>query len=362
MNGKNKYLLSGYIELLPIEMGFVTPIFSNGQQLFIQNIDSECIIVGFEQIPENIEYQIESSTCSIQVGDKCLFAFKHENVQYDSYENLVIFFNKQILQQDIKSNVKECIYNFIDSYNDPENIAEKENVLARKRIEWKYKSVYSKLKVNASVAIVDDHILLRKGLVNLIRGVETYAVLFEAENGKDFIKLLQPKYIPDIVLLDINMPEMDGYDTALWLKKNYPNIKILALSMNDNESSIIRMMKNGAQGYILKDIDPLEFRNALDSLMRRGFYYSELVTGNLIKTVNQPEEPETLQDLIHLNAREIEFLKLVCTELTYKEIAEKMFLSVRTIDGFRDALFEKLNVKSRVGLVIYAIKNGLLKM
>jgi DNA-binding NarL/FixJ family response regulator len=219
------------------------------------------------------------------------------------------------------------------------------------------------LKTNASVAIVDDHILLRNGLANLIRGLETYAVLFEANNGKDFIKQLQPRYLPDIVLLDINMPEMDGYDTALWLKRNYPGIKILALSMHDNESSIIRMMKNGAKGYILKDIDPMEFRRALDSLMRKGFYYSELITGKLIHAVSQLDEPdEPIKCLISLNTREIEFLKLVCTEMTYKEIAEKMFLSARTIDGYRDALFEKLNVKSRVGLVLYAIKNNIVNV
>jgi two-component system invasion response regulator UvrY len=219
------------------------------------------------------------------------------------------------------------------------------------------------LKTNDSVAIVDDHILLRNGLANLIRGLETYAVLFEANNGKDFIKQLQPRYLPDIVLLDINTPEMDGYETALWLKRNYPGIKILALSMYGNEHSIIRMMKNGAKGYILKDIDPIAFRGALDLLIRKGFYYSELVTGKLIHAVshlNETGEPVKSSDL--LNAREKEFLKWVCTEMTYKEIAEKMFLSARTIDGYRDALFEKLNVKSRVGLVLYAIKHDIVNV
>ena len=219
------------------------------------------------------------------------------------------------------------------------------------------------LKTNDSVAIVDDHMLLRNGLATLIRGLETYAVLFEANNGKDFFKQLQPRYLPDIVLLDINMPEMDGYETALWLKRNYPGIKILALSMYDNENSIIRMMKNGAKGYILKDIDPMEFRSALDSLMRKGFYYSELITGKLIHAVSKLYDAgEAVKSPSLLNAREIEFLKLVCTEMTYKEIAEKMFLSARTIDGYRDALFEKLNVKSRVGLVLYAIKHNIVNV
>jgi two-component system, NarL family, invasion response regulator UvrY len=219
------------------------------------------------------------------------------------------------------------------------------------------------LKTNASVAIVDDHMLLRKELANLIRGLETYAVFFEANNGKDFIKQLQPRYLPDIVLLDINMPEMDGYETALWLKRNYPGIKIVALSMYDNEHSIIRMMKNGAKGYILKDIDPMEFRSALNSLIGKGFYYSELITSKLIHAVSKLDDAgEAVKSPSLLNVREREFLKLVCTEMTYKEIAEKMFLSARTIDGYRDALFEKLNVKSRVGLVLYAIKHNIVNV
>ena len=216
------------------------------------------------------------------------------------------------------------------------------------------------LKTNASVAIVNDHILLRNGLANLIRGLETYAILFEANDGKDFIKHLQPRYLPDIVLQDINTPERDGYETALWLKRNYPGIKILALSQYDNEHSIIRMMKNGCKGYILKDIDPLQFRRALDSLLRKGFHYSELISGKLIHAVSQLDESEeALKSIVSLNAREIDFLKLVCSEMTYKEIAEKMYLSARTIDGYRDNLFEKLNVKSRVGLVLFAIKNNI---
>jgi two-component system, NarL family, invasion response regulator UvrY len=219
------------------------------------------------------------------------------------------------------------------------------------------------LKTNASVATVNDHILLRNGLANLLRGLETYAVLFEANNGKEFIKQLQPRYLPDIVLHDINMPERDGYETAIWLKRNYPGIKIFALSQYDNEHSILRMMKNGSKGYILKDIDPFQFRRALDSLLRKGYFYSELITGKLIHAVSQLDESdEAIKSIVSLNAREIDFLKLVCSEMTYKEIAEKMFLSARTIDGYRDALFDKLNVKSRVGLVLFAIKNNIVNV
>ncbi len=213
------------------------------------------------------------------------------------------------------------------------------------------------------VALVDDHVLLRNGLASLVKSFGEYGVLFEANNGKRFIEQLQPRSLPDIVLLDINMPEMDGYDTALWLKKNHPEVKVLALSMYDNENAIIRMFKAGAKGYILKDCDPAELRTALDSIVRKGYYYSEMVTGRLIHTINQLDEEESnIKQLVQLNEREIEFLKLACTEMTYKEIADKMFLSPRTIDGYRDALFEKLNVKTRVGLVMYAIRNGIVSI
>jgi two-component system, NarL family, invasion response regulator UvrY len=213
------------------------------------------------------------------------------------------------------------------------------------------------------IALADDHVLLRNGLANLIRSFDNYDVLFEGDNGKDFIKKLDPGCLPAIVLMDINMPEMDGYETSLWLKRNYPEIKILALSMYEGEPFIIRMLKCGAKGYILKDSEPKELRTALDALVSKGFYYSELISGKLIHAVNVMDEPENnMRTFSSLSERELEFLKLACSELTYKEIADKMFLSARTIDGYRDNLFEKLRVKTRVGLVIFAIKNGIVKI
>lgn len=214
-----------------------------------------------------------------------------------------------------------------------------------------------------SVVLVDDHVLLRNGLANLIRSFGEYTVLFEAGNGHDFIRQLKPRCLPDLVLLDINMPDMDGYETALWLKRNHPEIKTLALSMYDTDNSIIRMLKNGVKGYILKDIEPIELKLALESVIYKGFYYSEMVTGKLIHTINTLDVPEyKTRQVLTLNERELEFLKLACTECTYKEIAEQMFLSPRTIDGYRDTLFEKLNVKTRVGLVLYAIRNGIVAL
>ncbi|MBN9379358.1 MAG: response regulator transcription factor [Chitinophagaceae bacterium] len=219
------------------------------------------------------------------------------------------------------------------------------------------------MNLKPSVALVDDHVLLRNGLANLIRSFGEYSVLFEAGNGNDFIRQLKPRTLPDVVLLDINMPDMDGYETALWIRRHHPEIRILALSMYDTDNSIIRMLKNGVKGYILKDIDPAELKVALESIVTKGFYYSEMVTGKLIHTINTMETVDhQVRHVLRLNDRELEFLRLACTECTYKEIAEQMYLSPRTIDGYRDTLFEKLNVKTRVGLVLYAIRNGIVAL
>jgi DNA-binding NarL/FixJ family response regulator len=210
------------------------------------------------------------------------------------------------------------------------------------------------------VAIADDHTLLRKALAKLVASFENYAVLFEAENGKEIKAKLSQSIIPDIVLLDVNMPEMDGYESVRWLYQNFPQIKVLALSMFSDEKTIIRMLRLGAKGYILKNIDPEELKNALDSVMKKNFYLSEYISGKIIsglhKDAGRDEEPVVLSE------KEKEFLRLICTEITYKDIAAKMFVSPRTVDEYRNTLFEKLKVKSRVGLVMYAMRNGLVEV
>ncbi len=210
------------------------------------------------------------------------------------------------------------------------------------------------------VALVDDHQLFREGLSELIRGFQQYEVVIEAENGQDFIHQLDGKTPPDIVLLDINMKMMDGYETAAWLKEHHPETKVLALSMYENEHAVIRMLRLGVKGYVLKDIKKQELQQALTSLVQKGYYYTELVTGKLIHAINNLDDIQpasSIRALTALNPRELEFLKLACSELTYKDIAVRMNVSAHTVDGYRDALFEKLQVKSRVGLVLYAIKN-----
>lgn len=214
----------------------------------------------------------------------------------------------------------------------------------------------------ATIALADDHILLRNGLASLIRNFG-HEVLFEANNGEDVIKQVQEGKRPDLILMDINMPVKDGYETASWLRSNHPEIKVLALSMLDDENAIIRMIKNGARGYLLKESEPSELRTAITAVLQKGFYYSEMVTGRLVHSISGADvESNTSQQVSQLTEREIEFLKLACTEMTYKEIAADMHLSPRTIDGYRDALFLKLDLKTRTGLVIYAIKNGLVKI
>lgn len=210
-----------------------------------------------------------------------------------------------------------------------------------------------------SIVLVDDHTLLRNGLASLVES-QGNTVLFEADDGKEFIEKLDANNLPHIVLMDINMPEMDGFETTLWLKQNHPQVHVLALSMYDNETSIIRMLKCGAKGYILKDSEPAELKTAIDDILNKGFYYSDLVSGKLMHAINKmDDETDDLKNLVPLNERETDFLKYACTEMTYKEIADKMFVSPRTIDGYRDALFEKLKLKTRVGLVMYAIKHGI---
>lgn len=208
-----------------------------------------------------------------------------------------------------------------------------------------------------TIALTDDHILLRNGLANLVKELG-YDVVFEADNGKQLVDKLKTHRLPQVVLMDITMPVMDGYEATLYLKKNHPSVKVLALSMLDDETAIIRMLRNGAKGYLLKDSEPEELKIAIDAVLQKGFYHSELVAGKLIRAINQLDDPiHVEEEILPLNEKEIEFLKWVCTELTYKEIADEMRLSPRTIDNYRDALHEKLQCKSRVGMVIWAIKN-----
>ena len=214
-------------------------------------------------------------------------------------------------------------------------------------------------KNKTTIVLIDDHLLFRKGIGELINKFDGFAVEWEAGNGREFIRNLEICPVPDLVLLDIAMPEMDGFETAAWIKQKYPHIKILVLSMFDQEDAVIKMLKLDVNGFILKDADPAELKEALHQISAKGIYYSDLVCGTMANNIKNGVK--NLTDDV-LNERELKFLKLACSELTYKEIADKMNLSFRTIDGYRDALFQKLDVKSRVGLALYAIKNGIVEL
>lgn len=214
-----------------------------------------------------------------------------------------------------------------------------------------------------TVALVDDHELLRSGLAGIVNTFDGYKVVMEADNGKVFINNLKGKPAPDIILLDITMPVMDGYETAGWIKTNLPDTKVLVLSMLENEGAIIRMLKNGARGYILKDSNPKILRLALNNIRDTGYFINDLISNKLMHYINQEESSEMqVLPLQHLSDNELCFLKLICTDKTYKEIAEDMSLSPRTIDTYRDNLFKKLQIKTRTGLAIFAIRNGLIDM
>ena len=211
------------------------------------------------------------------------------------------------------------------------------------------------------IALVDDHALLRNGLASVINSFGGYKVVFEADHGRQFIDLLKTQPKPDVVLLDINMPEMNGFETATWIKNNEPAIKVLVLSMMDDDDSIIKMLQNGAKGYILKDSKPDALRNALNEVALKGFFFNDLVNDKVMNLFSKPEESEQSQAIL-LTGRETDFLKWCCTEKSYKEIADAMDISVRSVESIRSTMFEKLETLSRVGLVMYAIRNGIVKV
>ena len=212
-----------------------------------------------------------------------------------------------------------------------------------------------------TVVIVDDHLLIAKAIGSVVEQFTGYEVLYEAENGKDLIERMKMSAnIPDVILLDISMPVMNGFETAQWLKLNKPAVRIMALTMQGDNESLIKMIQAGATGYLNKTVHPLELERALDAITTQGFYYPDWAASHILHAL--ANHSSATASMIKLTARETEFLSYCCSELTYKEIGGKMYCSSRTVETYRDSLFEKLGVKTRVALALYAVKTGLYKL
>ena len=213
------------------------------------------------------------------------------------------------------------------------------------------------------LGLVDDHVLFRRGLRGLIEELsERYNILFEASNGIDLQEKIDPKNPPDIILMDVNMPDMDGFQSVTWLGQHFQTVKVIVVSMIEKEEVIVKMLRLGVKSYLCKDVEPEELNSALLTVMNKDFYYTDFLTGKLVHALRD-DHPNSVGEAAFnkMNDREREFIQLACTELTYHEIADKMSLSPKTIDGYRGALFEKLKVKSRVGLAMYAVRHQWVK-
>ena len=204
-----------------------------------------------------------------------------------------------------------------------------------------------------SVVVVDDHHLLCQAIGGLVQGFQKFRVLYLCNNGQELLNKFQnPKNIPDLVLMDIKMPILNGIETAERLKIEYPNVSVLALSVEEDEYTILKMLQAGAKGYLLKDTKKEILEKALLDIMKMGSYSSKTVTKIVLASKEKNISTE-------IKKKEREFIKLACTDLSYKEIAETMSCSYKTVEGYRDSLYKKLGIKNRIGLMLFAIKNNM---
>jgi DNA-binding NarL/FixJ family response regulator len=212
------------------------------------------------------------------------------------------------------------------------------------------------MKIN--LGLVDDHQLFSKSLEMMLASFKGFSVVVDARNGLELQnKIASLDVLPDILLIDVNMPIMNGVQTATWMKENYPGIKLAALSMNDNDQSIIDMFKAGCCAYLFKDTHPDDFELALNQIYHKGHYNSDHHQLNYSKLVAGLES-----EAVHLTEKEKEFLTLACSDKTYRQVAVVMKLSERTVDGYRESLFKKFNVQSRTGMALEAIRRGFVKI
>ncbi len=210
-----------------------------------------------------------------------------------------------------------------------------------------------------TVAIADDHKIFCDSLEALINDFEGFSVIWTVQDGDKAIEMFKQKdNQPQILLLDINMPGKNGIEVAEWLFQNNMPAHVLALTMENDDNNIIKMLQYGVKGYLLKSVSAEELLNALQTVVKYGFYYTPLIT----KQISLQVSKRNTNPVPELKDREKELLQYMCTDLSYTEIAEKMFLSESTVDTYRGRLFEKFNVKNRIGLVLKANNMGLIRL
>ena len=209
-----------------------------------------------------------------------------------------------------------------------------------------------------TVGLVDDHQLFLKSLAMMLDGFPDFTVVVEALNGKELqTKLENGAPVPEIMLIDVNMPGLGGVEVAAWLRARYPLMHLVALSMNDTDKSILGMVKAGCCAYLLKDTHPNELEKALEEIHANGHYNADQTNINPRRLLLAQESEKRL----HLTDRERQFLQLTCSDMTYKQVAAQMGLSERTVDDYRESLFMKMNVRSRVGLCLEAMRRELVQ-
>ncbi|MCR6719144.1 MAG: response regulator transcription factor [Chitinophagaceae bacterium] len=207
--------------------------------------------------------------------------------------------------------------------------------------------------------IADDHDIYRDGL-NLLLSRQGFVNLGEAENGEELLRLTI-SLKPDLVVTDILMPVMDGIAATKAIKEKLPGIKVIALSMHQEESLVVEMLEAGAQGYLLKNADKIDLLDAIDAVMQGGSWFCHNSSGHLTRMIASSRfEFVSKKNNLHFTHREREIMKLVCRQLSSREIAEALNLSTRTIEGLRASIQEKMGVKNTVGMVVFALQKGLI--
>ena len=209
------------------------------------------------------------------------------------------------------------------------------------------------------IAIADDYKIFREGLKVGLSSDENMQVLLEADNGEDLMKALE-SFTPDVIIMDLKMPLMDGMEATKIIRKKFNEVKVLVVSMYDDDKFIIHLMEIGANGYLLKNAEPDEIRKAIHCVADNGYYFNDLVNKALLKKlVIRSNIKPSFNENIELTERELEVLKLICEEKTATEIGKEIFLSPRSVEGIRQRLIEKVGVRNMAGLVMFAAKNGI---